>query len=65
MIVIEDNGTGFTELPAKSEDGTHIGIENVRERLEQMCNGTMTIDSKQDEGTRVILRITAGKEVNR
>ena len=65
LIVIEDNGTGFTELPAKSEDGTHIGIENVRERLEQMCNGTMTIDSKPDEGTRVILRITAGKEVNR
>ena len=46
LIVIEDNGTGFTQLPAKSEDGTHIGIKNVRERLEQMCNGTMTIDTR-------------------
>ena len=65
LIVIEDNGTGFTDLLAKSEDVTHIGIKNVRERLEQMCNGTMTIDSKPDEGTRVVLRIPASKETNK
>ena len=65
LIVIEDNGVGFEELPAKGSDETHIGIDNVRERLEQMCGGTMTIDSRPGEGTRVVLRIPVREETAR
>lgn len=65
IIVIEDNGIGFKALPAKSDDETHIGINNVRERLKEMCNGTMTIDSKPNDGTKVVLRIPVSEEMNR
>ena len=57
FIVIEDNGTGFDESAAAAAGGSHIGISNVRSRLEQMCGGTMEIESRPGEGTRIVLRI--------
>ena len=62
IIVIEDNGIGFDEHSTDNTDGTHIGISNVRERLEQMCHGTMEIDSRPGDGTRIVLRIPANEE---
>ena len=62
FIKIEDNGTGFDEHSAGSGDGTHIGISNVRERLEQMCGGRMEIDSRPGEGTRILLMIPVNEE---
>ena len=64
IIVIEDNGVGFDEHSANETDGMHIGISNVRERLERMCLGTMTIDSRLGEGTKIVLRIPVSKETN-
>ena len=56
-IVIQDNGIGFDELKAKNAEGTHIGISNVRERIEKLCGGTLTIESVLDTGTTVTIRI--------
>ena len=64
IIVIEDNGIGFNEQSANEADGMHIGISNVRERLERMCLGTMTIDSRPGEGTKIVLEIPVSKETN-
>ena len=58
-IVIRDNGKGFDPESAKTSSGTHIGIANVRERIEQMCGGTLTIESRIGEGTTVTIRIPA------
>ena len=58
-IVIRDNGKGFDPESAKSSSGTHIGIANVRERIEQMCGGTLTIESRIGEGTTVTIHIPA------
>lgn len=56
-IIISDNGKGFdTESPPAS-DGTHIGVKNVRERIEEMCSGTMTVRSKIGEGTVITIKI--------
>ena len=56
-IEIADNGVGFdTENFDKSEE-PHIGIENVRSRLELMCNGTLSIESSVGNGTTVTIRI--------
>ena len=55
-IVIRDNGVGFDTTKALAEGG-HIGIANVRERLERLCGGTLDIESTVGEGTRVIIRI--------
>lgn len=55
-IVIQDNGKGFDTTKARA-DGGHIGIANVRERLEKLCGGTLNIESTVGEGTRVMIRI--------
>jgi len=56
-IVIRDNGKGFdVDLPPQGK-GTHIGLKNVRERLEKLCNGTLTVESVPGEGTTVTVRI--------
>ncbi|MBR1692164.1 MAG: histidine kinase [Lachnospiraceae bacterium] len=61
-IVIRDNGKGFDAENAESMEGKHIGVRNVRERIEKMCGGTLTIDSRIDEGTTVTIRIPFRKD---
>ena len=40
------------------EDGRpHVGIENVRRRLEQVCGGTLIIRSAPGEGTAATIRL--------
>lgn len=56
-IVIQDNGCGFDADRVEDGDGTHIGIRNVRERLQSMCGGSLTIDSAIGKGTTVIIHI--------
>ena len=56
-IVISDNGVGFDTGAIQGNDGTHIGLKNVQERIERMCGGSVTVDSRLGEGTAVTLRI--------
>ena len=56
-ITVEDNGAGFDLEQLKDMEGTHIGLQNVRERVEQMCHGTMTVESEIGVGTKVTLLI--------
>ncbi|MCQ2413331.1 MAG: histidine kinase [Clostridia bacterium] len=64
-IEIEDNGCGFDVNAPKKDDGrTHIGISNVRARLEKMVNGNLVIISKPGNGTKVMISIPAKKEEN-
>ena len=62
LIVIADNGMGFDPDAVRSTGGTHIGISNVRERLAKLCGGTMEINSKPGEGTKIVLTIPIHKE---
>lgn len=56
-IEIIDNGKGFdTEAPPQGK-GSHIGIKNVRDRIETMCDGTMKVSSQPGEGTKITIRI--------
>ena len=61
MIVIRDNGRGFDVDAALKADSTHIGMRNVRDRIEQMCGGSMTIDSRIGEGTEITIRLPERK----
>ena len=56
-IIITDNGKGFDTVRLKGTDGTHIGIPNVRERVERICNGTLMVESAEGAGTTVTIRI--------
>ena len=57
VIVISDNGSGFTDPgTAKEKERTGAGIENVRTRLAMMCGGSLEINSETG-GTEVTIRI--------
>ena len=58
-IIVEDNGPGFK--PA-DENNPQIALKNIRERLELMCKGTLTIDSGEEGGTVVTIRIPGQAE---
>ena len=60
-IVIADNGTGFDPKTLEAEESGHIGIRNVRERIERMCSGVLILESTVGEGTTVTIRIPAAK----
>jgi len=52
-IVVADNGLGFDPGSIDAAEGKHIGIRNVRERLEKQCGGTLTLSSHPGTGTTV------------
>ena len=56
-ITVQDNGVGFDTKQEKSTEGAHIGLQNVKERVEQMCGGSMILKSEIGKGTSVMLLI--------
>jgi sensor histidine kinase YesM len=53
-ISVIDTGPGFGEI---DNDEPHIALNNIRERLEMMCNGTLTIAPREVGGTVVTVFI--------
>ena len=56
-IVIKDNGKGFDVSNVGKMEGTHIGLTNVKERVESQCGGTFTVNSVLNEGTTITMFI--------
>lgn len=53
-IIVSDNGPGYEPI----DDGRpHIALSNIRQRLELMCHGKMTIMPREGGGTVVKLLI--------
>ena len=61
-VVISDNGIGFDVKTLEQNDGTHIGLKNVQERIEKMCGGSVTVVSQPDRGTTVTVFIPDREE---
>ena len=56
-VIVSDDGVGF-DTEKKPDDGrTHIGMENVRNRLKTMCNAVLNIKSKIGVGTTATITI--------
>ena len=53
-IIVEDNGPGFDPT---DENKPHPTITNIRQRLEMMCGGKMTITPREGGGTVVKVTI--------
>lgn len=53
-IIVSDNGPGFEPV---DDDRPHIALANIRQRLELMCGGKMTIMPREGGGTIVKLTI--------
>ena len=58
-IIVENNGADFE--PA-DDDKPHIALNNIRQRLEMMCGGSMTIKSREGGGTVVTVVIPGSSE---
>lgn len=57
-ITVTDTGPGFDPEKLPKEQGrSHIGLQNVRERLAKMCGGALNIASASGKGTRVTISI--------
>lgn len=55
-IEVTDNGVGFdTTLPIDKKE--HVGLYNIRERLREIVDGTLTVDSVVGTGTTATIRI--------
>ena len=55
-VSVEDDGVGF-DTSALLDDRKHLGLRNIRERLNVMVNGTLEIESTIGVGTKVLVRI--------
>ena len=57
-VIISDNGVGFDTSAPKADDGrSHVGMENTRTRLQEMCGAEITIESTVDVGTTATIRL--------
>ena len=61
VITVSDDGVGFdVTKPIVDDDRSHVGLANVRQRLEEMSDGTMEIRSEIGHGT--VVKVTIPKE---
>ena len=60
VIKVFDTGCGFDPAMPKNDGKLHVGIENVRQRLLNMCDGELMIESAIGEGTLATVKIPKG-----
>ena len=53
IVEVEDDGPGFDPNAPHTDGRSHVGIQNVRNRLKQMCDGELEIQSQLGKGTKV------------
>ena len=60
-ISVEDSGPGYSP---EEDNEVHVGLNNVRKRLELMCNATLKIEPGRERGTVVTIHLPAGKKTS-
>jgi LytS/YehU family sensor histidine kinase len=56
VVEVTDDGVGF-DMNIGYDETKHVGIKNIRGRIEAMCDGTLTIESEIGKGTKATIRI--------
>lgn len=56
-VEVADDGAGFDVNAVPDTSRPHVGIQNVRQRIESMCGGTLEITSELGVGTTATIRI--------
>ncbi|MGN1134624.1 MAG: sensor histidine kinase, partial [Oscillospiraceae bacterium] len=54
-IEVSDNGVGFDVNVTPNDGKSHLGIENVRNRLWKMCGATLELSSEVGKGTSAVI----------
>ncbi len=55
IVEVIDNGVGFSTHDIDLTDNTHIGISNIKYRVENSCGGNVFIKSESQKGTCVTI----------
>lgn len=63
VVEVTDDGVGF-DTSADYDESKHVGIKNIRGRIEAMCNGTLTIESEIGNGTKATIKIPKEEKEN-
>ena len=58
-VSVEDNGAGF-DTSVLMDERKHIGLRNIRSRVESMCGGCVHVESTPGVGTKVVISIPKG-----
>ena len=53
VVRIIDDGVGFDINSVDFKNNTHIGINNIKSRLNTMCNAEIKLESEPGQGTEV------------
>lgn len=62
LIVVEDDGVGFDPTVPKADDGrSHVGMQNVIDRLDSMCGAKMRVISSPGNGCRTEIWVPVRK----
>lgn len=56
-ICVADDGCGFDPAVLEQADSSHVGLNNVLDRLRRLCHGELEIQSTPGVGTRVTIRL--------
>lgn len=62
FVVVEDDGVGFDVNEKKDDGRSHVGLTNIKKRLESMLFAEVKITSVINQGTTVKITIPKGKE---
>ena len=63
-VVISDDGVGFDVNEQKNDGRSHIGMENTKKRLRDMCGGEVRIESVVGEGTTATVILPKEEQPN-
>ena len=53
VVEIIDDGVGFDVSDVNLDGSEHVGLKNIRYRIESMCQGEIQIESRIGKGTKV------------
>ena len=57
VVTIADDGVGFVPSEVMNDGKQHIGIESVRNRLQNMVGGSMKVETAPGKGTNITITI--------
>ena len=55
VVEVIDDGVGFDIASIDFDSNKHFGINNIKQRLKSMCNGTLEITSEPNKGTKSVI----------
>ncbi|RDB62299.1 transcriptional regulator [Gordonibacter sp. 28C] len=62
VVEVQDDGVGFDPSAAPDDERIHVGIQNVRVRLAEGCQGTLDVRSAPGDGTVATIRIPCAQD---